>query len=324
MDVNLLGLERGKSVFILNEGAFSQGNASVCLAPDGENLECGIYQKQVDMPLGDVLNSGLLTDDAIYFIVNGSGRVVKCDLSDLSVESSQDLISSPRNLLLINESKAYLSELYGNKVAVLDPHTLDVLNEIEFPGWSEEMVYQASYVWVTNPELYGGPITDHVYIIDPASDRIVDSVKFSRNPTAIESDMEGNLWVLCAGSPIDGDSARLFKYDPDTRDVLDFWSLPASFTAKLAISAATGEVAFVLDKLYMLEAGGTVISEMAQLNELVSAPYGLEFDPTGTSLWITDAVDFSSQGKVYKWNMVQMTLDAEFNAGINPNGVLFY
>ncbi len=105
------------------------------------------------------------------------------------------------------------------------------------------MVYQASYVWVTNPELYGGPITDHVYIVDPASDRIVDSVKFSRNPTAIESDMEGNLWVLCAGSPIDGDSARLFKYDPDTRDVLDFWSLPASFTAKLAISAATGEVA---------------------------------------------------------------------------------
>lgn len=319
------GLVKGTSFFVLNEGAFGQGNASICLMDGAVESNCSIYEDVNKMPIGDVLQSGVIIKDHLYLVVNGSGRIVRLDLPELAINATLDQIASPRSLLPISAEKAYVSDIYGNVIHIVSLSDLSITGSIPFPGWSENMIKFGDQVWVTNPELFGGPQRNQIFIIDSNTDQIIDSVMTGRNPVDIEYNSDGEVWVLSSGNPIDMDSAQLVRIDPGTRTILARWKLPPAFSGKIALSSDNMHLAIMLDSIYLLDISNGDLELHNELSELIMVPYALGFSPGNSDqLWVSDARDFSSAGMVILWDLNEgVELDRR-SSGINPNGFIFY
>ena len=319
------GVERGKSFFILNEGAFGQGNSSVCLMEARLLQDCRIYeQASGGVPLGDVLNGGHIDQDFLYLVVNGSGRVVRLSLPGLEPQGSVEQLASPRHILPANADKAYVSDIYGGVIHILDLNAFVKTGEIPFPGWSEKMALAEGGVWVSNPELFGGPETQRIYKIDIVTDQITDSILVGRNPQDLVY-RDGELFVLSAGSPGTADSAVLSRIRLSDKTLQESWNLPAAFYSKLAISPDGKKLAIQLDNVAVLDLETGELNSMDLLNQEIGVAYSIAFDERTTGkLWVTDAVDFISDGRAVQWDLESDQRSALLNVGISPNGVLFY
>ena len=89
--------ERGGGFFVVNEGAFQQGNGSFGFfnALSGE-YEDAVFASQNDLPLGDVVQSALNIDDRIYIVVNNSNKIEILEADSLKSTGRIEGLNSPR------------------------------------------------------------------------------------------------------------------------------------------------------------------------------------------------------------------------------------
>src|SRR4051812_7555832 len=72
--------QSGLRIFVLNEGNFGTGNASLSQYDENSGALVEDVYKQVNSEnLGDVLQSMTLADRNFYLVMNNSGKVVVCD-----------------------------------------------------------------------------------------------------------------------------------------------------------------------------------------------------------------------------------------------------
>jgi hypothetical protein len=159
---------------------------------------------------------------------------------------------SPWDIAIVGFDKAYVTNLYGNSVTVVDPG-MDgpsaILATIDLPAGSAPAgiavyggrAYTANTALDPVTYLYG-PAT--VSVIDTATDTVLDAdgdggngvdtpIPISGvNPQDLEVDAEGNLWVVCTG-----DWWSTFG----VVDVVDTVTL--SETDSLAIGSSPGSIA---------------------------------------------------------------------------------
>jgi hypothetical protein len=180
-------------------------------------------------------------------------------------------------------------------------------------------------VWGVNPELFSGPETEGLVMIDPVTDQVTGSIAVGRNPVSIQKDLSGDLWVLCAGSVSDSVSAQLVRVDPVNLMADTIFLLPPAFGGKIRIAGDGSRLAILLNGILLFDVTTGKLDPMISLNESLISPYGLEFDPRNQNdLWITDAINFTSEGKLLRWDIQADELRESLQTGINPNGLLFY
>lgn len=324
-DQTLLLPKKDRSFFVLNEGSFGQGNASLCLVDYEDGVDCEVYDRMSDQPLGDVLHSGVLLDDELHLVVNGSGRLVRIQLPELTVSGLIEGLGSPRIMLPISQSKAYIGDLFSDEIHIIDLEDYSRDGAIPFDGWIEEMVLTGDRVWAVNPELFSGPATDGLIMIDPVTDEVTGSFAVGRNPVSIQEDPSGDLWVLCAGSVTDSVPAQLVRVDPVNQMADTVVLLPPAYGGKIRISELGTKLAILMNGILIYDTMTGQLDPMTTLNLSLISPYGLEFDPRNQSdLWITDAINFTSEGKIIRWDIEANELRETIQTGINPNGLIFY
>lgn len=322
---NDLGVVADQSFFVLNEGAFGQGNASLCVMDAKEETYCDAFSMINEVDLGDVLQSASIVDEDLFLVVNGSDIIWRVDLPSLQVKDMITGMGSPRKVIKVANRKAYISDFTSEKIHILDLETNMLDGAIAFNGWSEDMEVTNGEVWFANPELFGGPRTEKIFIADPDSDTVTDSIVVGRNPVAIEVDDEGIVWALASGNPFNGDDAILVKIDPLSRDTLKSWNLPGAYYGKLALENDGDHLAILLDKVYVMEVSTEQIARLDGFGQEIMTPYGIAFDKRyDNNLWITDARDYSSPGKVYRIDLSTFKIVEERPVGINPNDLVFY
>ena len=97
----VIQLTSAKKVYVINEGNFGSGNASVSLFDTGNNTVIeNFYQTQnSSSPLvGDVAQSLSNINSKFYLVVNNSGKIIVCDAQFKKVTQITNL-SSPRYIL---------------------------------------------------------------------------------------------------------------------------------------------------------------------------------------------------------------------------------
>ena len=115
-------LSTAKKVYIINEGNFGSGNASVSLYDTGNDaLIENFYQTQNTIlpTLGDVAQSLSFINDKFYLVVNNSGKISVCDNQFKKITQITNL-SSPRYLLPVTNQKAYVSDYNANAISIID------------------------------------------------------------------------------------------------------------------------------------------------------------------------------------------------------------
>ena len=309
-------LDLSLGIFILNEGNFNWGNASLDFI-DGEGAHhSAIFSDSNQIPLGDVAQSIYRYNDDLYIVVNNSGAIHRVDGQSMKVVSSATGLTSPRYLAFLSPAKAYATDLYADAITIFNPASMQVTGQIPVGSWTEELLNYGGTAYVCQMG------SDKLLLIDPNTDALLDSIYVGREPNSLVADKNGKLWVLCSGG-INEAAPRLVRFDPDSRSV-DRSFLFADTTAspsELRINPAGDQLYFLNGDLYQMPIAATnlPVSPLAPANGRQF--YHLEVERLTGDLLVTDAVDYVQQGALHRYR-ANGEYKEMYPAGIIPGDVL--
>lgn len=300
-------------VYISNEGGFGFGNASLSWYDrDSGLVRADRFEEVNGTGIGDVLQSLAVAGDTAFLAVNNSNKIEVVSWPGLERLYTIQPLVSPRYFLPIGNGKALVSDLYANGIQVVDYRTGALEEFIPVSGWTEEMVWWGDRVAVA---VKG---TNRVYLIDPLSRAVADSLETAPDPSALAVDVEGSLWVLSA----EGSALSLFPQGASEPDTVYFLqSSSASLYPRLALSPERDTLYCLFGDLYRVAVGE------GDLQTFIPADgrnlYGLGVDPLTSEAYLCDAVDYQQRGWVYRYSPSGILIDS-FLAGVIPNGVYFW
>ena len=145
----------GSGLFILNEGNFQYGNATLSYYdPAARKVENEVFYRSNAMRLGDVAQSMTVRGGTGWIAVNNSHVVFAIDLDTFKEKGRIVNLTSPRYIHFVSDTKAYVTQIWDNRIFVVDPSRYEVTGYIECPGMNsesgstEQMVQYGKYVYV--------------------------------------------------------------------------------------------------------------------------------------------------------------------------------
>ena len=337
-------LLHGNGVFILCEGNFNAGNASLSYYnPDDKTVQNGVFRRANDRRLGDTGQSVQIQGGVAYVAVENSGIVWAIDTGTGRVRGQlttgqTEHMTNPRYVHFLSDTKAYVTDLYSPYITVFNPRTMQYTASISTQqpyarGYSstEQMVQWGDRVF-TNCWSY----SDKILVIDTHRDEVCDSIRLSSpQPKSIVMDARGRLWVITDGGYSTGDDAygdnipHLYRINAETLAVEMDQALDTDEgNVQLAIDP-TGTVLYVINNdVYRMGIDDAhlpvrpFIEAERNANGRRHYLYGIGISPRNGDIYVADAVDYNQSGVVYRYT-AEGTLVDKFRVGITPNGFAF-
>jgi DNA-binding beta-propeller fold protein YncE len=310
--------ENYKGVFVVNEGGFAKSNGSIGLYKPGEKRYFDAFKKANGLPLGDVVQSMSLIGSNYYIVVNNSNKIEVVSQSDLKTVSTIST-PSPRYVLPVSSNKAYISNFYNNTIKVLDLNTKSISKSIEIFHNSDQMALMNKKVYVTT-------FDNKLMVLNSANDSLVDSISTASGLSKIVNIGASRLAVLCTGvvdwnngSVIENGKIQIINLGNIVESSFNLSS--GSYGGSMVYVSNTALLYFSLGNnvIYKMDLSGNV-TEFKTL-EAGRNVYSLTYNSSNSSIYVTDAGDFNSAGKVIVYDLSgNKTL--EFDAGIAPNAIL--
>jgi DNA-binding beta-propeller fold protein YncE len=308
-----------RRIWIANEGNFQFGNASLGIYHPFED----IYSPQVfkthnsGISLGDVFQSINIINGKAFLVVNNSGKIEVVDTSNFKVIKTISGLNSPRHILQIDQNKAYVSDLYDNAISILDLDQLTIVGRITCSDWTEQMTMLNNILYVSMPK------SEHIYMIDPINDLVLDSIPVAYGSSGMAVDKNENLWVLCGGSASKNKVAGLYKIDPPMKTVIQSIDLDEDKRPTLLNIDKQGEnLYFVYDDLYKMSVSSATIPSQPFYPAKGRVFYGLGIDQNRREIYLADARDYVQRGSVYRLDSTARLISS-FTANIIPGSFYF-
>ena len=314
----------GKGLFIVGEGNFQYGNASLSYFNPADNtVENNVFYRANGMKLGDVGQSMTVYNNTGWVVVNNSHAIFAIDIQTGREKGRIENLTSPRFIEFVSDEKAYVTQMWDNRIVIVNPKTYSVTGYITVPGMdamtgsTEQMVKIGQYMYCTC-----WSYQNRVIKIDTVTDEIVDEVSPAIQPKSIVADKNHNLWVMTdggyEGSPVGHEEPRLFCIDSNTLEILK------TFTFTINSSVTDLNINGQGDTLYWLDSD--VWSMSISDSSLPSAPlistpcaysYALTVSPYNNDIYVADAIDFQQSGTVFRYD-ASGNLITQFNTGVIP------
>ena len=313
-----------RGLFITNEGNFQYGNATLSYYdPDSKTVENELFYRANAMKLGDVAQSMTIRDGIGWIVVNNSHVIFAIDIVTGKEIGRITNLTSPRYMHFLSNEKAYVTQIWDNRIFIVNPTTFEITGYIQCPdmtmeqGSTEQMVQYGRYVYV-NCWSY----QNRILKIDSVTDTVVDELVVGIQPTSLVMDRNNKLWCVTdggyQGSPYGYEAPSLYKIDAET------FTIEAQFNFKLGDAPSEVQLNGTRDKLYWInddiwemdvEAGNIPSEPFLQSRGTIY--YGLSIDPVNGDVYIADAIDYQQQGMVLRYSSSGDELD-RFYVGIIP------
>jgi len=326
-------------LYIVNEGGFGNGNASISFYDRGDDAVLNdLFFNANGVALGDQAQSIAVNGNKAYIVVQNSSKIEVVDLNDFtSIATISDGVESPRYFIGVSDTKGYVSDWgsdgVSGSVRVIDLTNYTVSSTIQTNSQgANRMMLAGGEVFLANS---GGLGRDsNITVINTSTDQVARTIAVADNPDGMVQDANGDIWVICKGHT---------AFDPNTFAVIEAESTPAAllkvssdgsvltrldYTAVgFGSSASAININAAGDVIYYLYSGQ--IFEMAiAATSLPTAPftsdfyYGLSVDPINGHVIGCEAPDFNSSGSIDIYSS-SGTLESTFSVGIGPNGCTF-
>lgn len=313
-------------LFIMNEGNFQYGNATLSYYdPATKEVENELFYRANAMRLGDVAQSMTIRNDVGWLVVNNSHVVFAIDTDTFRELGRITNLASPRYIHFVSDEKAYITQIWDNRIFIVNPKRYEVTGYIQCPnmemesGSTEQMVQVGKYLYV-NCWSY----QNRILKIDTESDTIVDELQVGVQPTSLVVDCNNKLWTITDGgysnSPYGEDVPALYRINIDGEKM----RVEAQYRFALGDAPSEIQINGSGDRLYWIN--GDIWSMSVTDEYLPAYPfleargtiyYGLTIDPKSEDLYIADAIDYQQAGKVYRYSKSGELID-EFYVGIIP------
>lgn len=317
--VNQTVFNSGAGVFILNEGNFRFGNAKVSYYNfSNAAVTTDVFQAVNSRPLGDVCQSMNVINNKGYIVLNNSGKIEVVNMNDFKSAGTITGFTSPRYILPVSFSKAYVTDLYSGSVKIVNLSSGVITGSIPCSGWTEQLVKSGDNVYVTNYD------KGKVYIINSLNDQISDSIAVVKGANSIVKDNNGKLWVLCSGETSSSTNGAIFKIDPISNSIENSFSFATGESPwRLTKNALSDTLFFLNNGVFKIWTGASSLPSSAFIAEGGRNFYGLAVNPANGQIYVSDAIDYVQSGRIYIYNSSGIS-QSDFLAGIIPGDFYFY
>lgn len=314
----------GSGLFIINEGNFQYGNATLSYYdPVAERVENEVFYRANAMRLGDVAQSMTVHGDTGWIVVNNSHVVFAVDLDTFKEKGRITRLTSPRYMHFVSDTKAYVTQIWDNRIFVVDPSRYEITGYIECPdmtsesGSTEQMVQCGRYVFV-NCWSY----QNRILKIDTETDEVVGELTVGIQPNSLVKDRYGRLWAITDGgyedSPYGHERPALYRIDAETFSVERKFEFPLDGSpSEIAINGSGDTLYWIDGDVWRMSVDDDRLPVRPFIASAGTKYYGLTVDPRSGEVYVADAVDYRQQGLIRRYS-AEGELTDEFRAGISP------
>jgi DNA-binding beta-propeller fold protein YncE len=312
-----------KGVYIINEGNFGRGNASLSYYDlESFHVYNDVFRAVNGKDLGDVAAGMTLRGNEGYVIVNNSQRIEVIDLrTNLNVATiPTGAGSSPRRMALLSDSLALVTDLYGNAVLKVNLAARSVTGAIAVGANPEGIATTGGKAYVANSGFGSGRT---VSVISLASMTVVRTLSVADSPNDVEVTPGGLVYVVCAGSygdfndPNDDTPAKIMVIDPATDAVTDSVFLGGHATDIAIGLDGIGYVAASTEVLRVDTRAATVTGTFKP-----GTFYSVGVEGSGGDVYLADPKNYVQPGTVYVY-APNGQLRNQFEVGIIPGNFAF-
>ncbi|MEP1150091.1 MAG: YncE family protein [Balneola sp.] len=314
-------------VFVLNEGNITRTNASItAYNPETKEVSQNQYENENGVPIGDVLNSVTEIGDRLYLVVNNSHKIEVVDKESLTKIATIRIANeaSPRQLAKVSDSKAYVTNLYGNSVSIINLETNEVDGTIAVGANPEGIAVVGEKAYITNSGLGNG---NTITVINTSTDEVSTTLTIGDNPSSIIKDDSNRLWVVCVGAygdwndPDDnGTPGEIYVLNGSTGETITNFEV-GGHPGDLVLNDRD-DIAYLMN--------GTVMSIDMNSFDILNSTFinrnfyslGLSTSDDGQFLWGGDAKNFAQAGLAVQYELSGAKIDS-FPTGIIPGAFYF-
>lgn len=315
----------GRGLFIVSEGNFTYGNASLSFYDTAsESVENDVFGRANGIKLGDVAQSMTVRDGRGYIVVNNSGVIFVIDADTYKVTGTITGLTSPRHIHFVSDAKAYVTDLYAPRIAIVDPHACKITGYIDTGGHksTEQMVQYGRYVF-TNCWSYDNTIL----VIDSETDEVVHEIAVGIQPTSLALDRNGKLWAITdggyEGSPYGYEAPSLCRIDAATLAVeQEFGFARGEHPRSLCIDGEGAVLYFINRSVWRMGVDDRRLPIRPFIESRGTIYYALAVDPLTSEVYLADAIDYRQPGIVYRYSPDGRPAGS-FRAGITPGAFCF-
>lgn len=316
--------EPSPGLFIICEGNFQYSNSSLSFYnPQDNSILNEVFLTANGMKLGDVAQSMTIYEDKAWIVVNNSHVVFAIDPDTFKEIGRVENLTSPRYIHFISNKKAYVTQLWDNRIFIVDPSIYSVSGYIVVPGMeafsasTEQMVQIGKYVYC-NCWSY----QNRIIKIDTETDRVVDELVVGIQPNSLVKDKYGRLWTITDGgyenSPYGYEAPALFCIDTEKFSVEKFFSFDLGQSpSEININAAGDTLYWINDDVWRMNVDAYELPPSPFIPFKDTKYYGLTVNPGNEEVYVADAIDYSQQGMIYRFSSKGELLD-QFYVGVTP------
>lgn len=317
-------------LFILNEGNFQYGNATLSVYdPESKSVENEAFFKANGMKLGDVAQSMTISDGKGWIVVNNSNVIFAIDPLTIKEKGRIENLTFPRYIYFIDDTKAYVTQLWDNRIAIINPKNYEITGHIEVPdmkpgsGSTEQMVRYGDYIFC-NCWSY----QNRIIKIDTRRDEVVASLEVGIQPNSLVLDCYGKLWTVTDGgyedSPFGYEPPALVKIDAATFSIEKKFSFSLGDScSEICINMAQDRLYWINDDIWAMDVTESAPPASPLIDAKGTLYYGLTVSPISGDIYVADAIDYQQAGTIYRYSKEGKLLD-QFSAGITPGAFCWY
>lgn len=312
------------SIFILNEGGFTYGNASVsAYNPNTNEIVNNVFSTVNNLALGDIAQSIVRKGELLYITVNNSQKIEVVNRETFERKKTIAGLSSPRYLLFQEDEKAMITDLYERKINVIDLEAACEIGSIETKAWTEEIFETQNGIWAIERNGIGEAKFANLIQIDATNLSVLSRFNIPIEPNSIIVDEASNFWILSSGLESDNEFPQLIKFNTATKSIENSFSFP-DFN-KIAQNLAYSNNTLFFNKgndIFEMQTNASSLPSSMNFTTNTQNIYNISIHPLTNEFYICDAVDYVSNGKLLRYDSGGNLLN-EVTVGVIPSKVLF-
>lgn len=314
----------GVGLFIVNEGNFQYSNASLSYYdPASNEVQNEIFLRANGFKLGDMAQSMTVRGNTGWVVVNNSHVVFAINADTFNEVGRIEGLTSPRYLHFVSDTKAYISQLWENRIFIVNPTKYEITGYITVPGMdavsgsTEQMVQYGKYVFC-NCWSYQSRILK----IDTETDEVVESLEVGVQPTSLVLDAYGKLWTITDGgydgNPFGYENPALVKIDAETFTIEQKWDFKLGDTpGEIHINGNRTMLYWLNDDVWCMDVKASHLPSLPFIATRGAIYYGLTVSPYNGDVYVADAVDYQQPGRIYRYDNDGQLID-DFYVGVTP------
>lgn len=315
-------------LFIINEGNFNFGNAEVSYYnPQKNEATNGLFFARNGFQLGDVAQSMYVQDSTGFIVVNNSSKIEVVRMPSLQWLRTITLPgSSPRYFLPINDSVAYVSELYAKKIWVVNYLNGTVTGSIVTTGWTEKMYKSGNLVFVQQkknallPGSYGT-----ILKINTSNHSLQNANLFNgRDVLDLVMDKAGDLWVSVNEDTSLSMKATIYCCDGNLQQKKQFnFNVYGQKASVMCYNEQADMLYYCNKNVYKFPASDIELPINSLINTSGKNIYAMHVHSTTGDIYLSDALDFVQPSQISRYHANGDFIHS-FTAGVISGNFVFY